>query len=204
MSRRDAMNIYSYAKRVQHTNTFSMRISATTCLFYRRSGFLGARWLHDATAGGGHQKRKNAGTKRVGGFARCAPLNIYPDWKGLGLSETSRNLKLSQPRTQEHEAASRPRTPRLGPRDPAPPTTHRAPDPAHTAVSPPLLGVVSWRAACSRLRAGAPRRIEPSSAPARATPERLPLTSWRRRSGRRSTRRRRRGGAWPPPHSPCV
>ena len=31
-------------KRVQHTNTFSMRISATTGLFYRD---LGARWLHD-------------------------------------------------------------------------------------------------------------------------------------------------------------
>ena len=29
-------------------------------------------------------KEKN-GRKRVGGFARCAPLNICPDWKGLGM-----------------------------------------------------------------------------------------------------------------------
>ena len=66
-------------KRVQHTNTFSMRSSATIGLFYRD---LGARWL----PGGGHRKRKTVETrKRVGGFARCAPLNICPDWKGLGM-----------------------------------------------------------------------------------------------------------------------
>ena len=67
-------------KRVQHTNTFSMRSSATIGLFYRD---LGARWLHDDSRWR-PSKEKN-GRKRVGGFARCAPLNIYPDWKGKGL-----------------------------------------------------------------------------------------------------------------------
>ena len=67
-------------KRVQHTNTFSMRSSATIGLFYRD---LGARWLHDDSRWR-PSKEKN-GRKRVGGFARCAPLNICPDWKGLGM-----------------------------------------------------------------------------------------------------------------------
>ena len=67
-------------KRVQHTNTFSMRISATTGLFYRD---LGARWLHDDSRWRPSKEKK--GPKRVGGFARCAPLNICPDWKGVGM-----------------------------------------------------------------------------------------------------------------------
>ena len=36
------------------------------------------------TAGGGHRKRKTI-ERGVGGFLRGAPLNIYPDWRGLGM-----------------------------------------------------------------------------------------------------------------------
>ena len=36
------------------------------------------------TAGGGHRKRKTI-KRGVGGFLRGAPLNIYPDWRGLGM-----------------------------------------------------------------------------------------------------------------------
>ena len=36
------------------------------------------------TAGGGHRKRKTF-ERGVGGFLRGAPLNIYPDWRGLGM-----------------------------------------------------------------------------------------------------------------------
>ena len=45
------------------------------------------------------------------------------------------------------------------------PRNHRAPDPPHRRHR--MVGVVSCRAACNRLRAGAPRPIEPSSMPAR-------------------------------------
>ena len=36
------------------------------------------------TAGGSHRKRKT-NEREVGGFLRGAPLNIYPDWRGLGM-----------------------------------------------------------------------------------------------------------------------
>ena len=39
------------------------------------------------TAGGGHRKRKTV-KRGVGGFLRGAPLNIYPDWSGLGMQCT--------------------------------------------------------------------------------------------------------------------
>ena len=77
-------------------NTFSMRSSATIRLFYRD---LGARWLHDDSRWR-PSKEKN-GQKRVGGFLRCAPRIICPDWKGLGMQCTrptrpSASLAVSQ------------------------------------------------------------------------------------------------------------
>lgn len=48
---------------------------------------------------------------------------------------------------------------------PAPATPQGTVDPPHRRHR--MVGVVSCRAACNRLRAGAPRRIEPSSMPAR-------------------------------------
>ena len=51
-------------------------------LFYRD---LGARWLHDVDDSRWRPSKEKNGRKRVGGFLRCAPLNICPDWKGLGM-----------------------------------------------------------------------------------------------------------------------
>ena len=56
------------------------------------------------TAGGGHRKRKTI-ERGVGGFARCAPLNIYPDWKGKGLGQC-RGAQAST-RTTDKRAAAR-------------------------------------------------------------------------------------------------
>ena len=78
------------------------------------------------------------GPRDVLGRAR-AGLKVKPERARSAIADRSGrrvgNFKL-ETTTYKHESASRPRTPRLGPRDPAPPTTHRAPDPAHTAVSP--------------------------------------------------------------------
>ena len=56
------------------------------------------------TAGGGHRKRKTI-ERGVGGFARCAPLNIYPDWKGKGLGQCSGAQ--ASTRTTDKRAAAR-------------------------------------------------------------------------------------------------
>ena len=57
-----------------------MSSGSTTSLFYRD---LGARWQHDDSRW--RPKDEKNVRKRVGGFARWAPLPICPDWKGVGM-----------------------------------------------------------------------------------------------------------------------
>ena len=82
-----------------------MRSSATIRLFYRD---LGARWLHDDSRWR-PSKEKN-GQKRVGGFLRCAPRIICPDWKGLGMQcarPAGRRAHTARPRARQPRDARR-------------------------------------------------------------------------------------------------
>ena len=89
--------MYIHRKRVPHTNTSSMSGDSTTTLFYRD---LGARWLHDDSRPWRPSKEKN-GQKRVGGFLRCAPRIICPDWKGLGMQWTVVSVALHFPAPEQ-------------------------------------------------------------------------------------------------------
>jgi len=82
---------------VQHTNTSSMSSGSTTSLFYRD---LGARWQHDDSRW--RPKDEKNVRKRVGGFARCAPLPICPFWKPVGMQWFSGAIAHATSRAASH------------------------------------------------------------------------------------------------------
>ena len=76
------MNIHSYEAGATYEHIFYEEQRDNLSIL-SRSLICGARWLHDDSRWR-PSKEKN-GQKRVGGFARCEPLIICPDWKGLGI-----------------------------------------------------------------------------------------------------------------------